>query len=77
MAATPASEPMRSLAFSVRLAAAVSRFTATVSASAEPFDKAKLPALTVAAPVKVLEPDSVKVPLPCLVKPPMPPITPA
>ena len=39
--------------------------------------KARVPALTKVLPVKVLAPESVSVPLPCLVNPPVPPTAPA
>ena len=50
---------------------------ALVSANRSAAPKARVPALTVVVPMKVLAPDSVSVPLPCLVKPPVPPMAPA
>ena len=74
---TPAKEPTVSLALSVKFTPNVSRITAPVLAMALPPAKAKVPALTVVLPVKVLVPDNVSVPAPTLVKPPVPPIAPA
>ena len=74
--ATPASEPISSLAFTSRTAPEVSRLTATVSSSAEPASSVRVPPETIALPVKVLTPDRVNVPVPVLVIPPEPLITP-
>ena len=49
--AAPANEPTVSLAFKVKFALDVSRFTAPVLAMALPPDKASVPALTVVVPV--------------------------
>ena len=57
---------MVSFVLSVRFAPAVSRVTAAVPGRALPTASTKDPPLTVVAPVKVLGPDSVHVPLPDL-----------
>ncbi len=72
----PASDPMVSDAAIFRVApeATVTAFASTI---AVPLFKLRMPADTVVRPVKVLVPDKVMVPLPCLVKAPVPEITPA
>ena len=70
----PASEPMVSLVplRSSMAPATLVSVTADVSAMAAPPESCRVPALIVVAPVKVLAPDRVKMPVPCFVNPPVP-----
>ena len=77
VAAPPASEPTRPSANSARLtSAALARVTA-LCASASACRSTSRPLLTVVAPSNRLGPAKVRLPLPCLVRPPLPLITPA
>jgi len=51
--------------------------TRPFAASEPPLPSASVPALMVVPPVYVLAPLSVSVPLPCLTRPPVPPMVPA
>ncbi len=71
----PDSEPMVSVPDSVKRAPLLT-VTALLSPIALPPDSAKVPALTVTAPLWLLLPDKLKVPAPVLLKAPLPDSTP-
>ena len=74
----PAKDPRVSLSDKASSAPTVlSNDTATPSASAAPPCKVRRPAWTCTGPAKLLGPASVKLPLPCLTRPPLPLTVPA